>query len=185
LVVKWREIAVIEDRDAGLFDTPSEWNQCLMDCAAELEAALKEQVGQSEAGGEAVILFLAHSCTLRAEALELKAKLEVAGHTVQMPCDPEGHTEYGIHTWNAALIRQAEAVLALWDGISDGCYGDVSMAIALGKPLYVKYPVGMERPEYSRRTTEPTMRRAWSLFSELQTIEEFMERTPAATHGGE
>jgi nucleoside 2-deoxyribosyltransferase len=130
-----------------------------------------------------MILFLAHSCTLRAEALELKAKLEAAGHTVQMPCDPEVKTEYRIHTWNAALIRQADAVLALWNGYSDGCYGDVCMAIALGgKPVYVKYP---EWQEVDRRTLKPHMRRAWALFSELETIEEFMERTPAATHGGE
>jgi len=132
-----------------------------------------------------MILFLAHSCTLRAEALELKAKLEAAGHTVQMPCDPEGKTEYRIHTWNAALIRQAEAVLALWNGMSDGCYGDVCMSIALGGKVVYAEIIAPRRSSPAWLHAQETHKRAWALFSELPTIEEFMEQTPAATHGGE
>jgi len=131
-----------------------------------------------------MILFLAHSMSLHAEALALKERLEAAGHRVQMPCDPAGHTEHGIHTWNAALIRQAEAVLALWNGMSDGTYGDACMAIALGKLVYVEIIAPWQSsPEWLY--AQGTHQRAWSLFSELPTIEEFMERTPAATHGGE
>lgn len=110
-----------------------------------------------------MILFLAHSMTLKAEALALKERLSAAGHTVQMPCDPVGHTEYRIHTWNAALIKQAEAVLALWDGSSDGCPMDVAMAIALGRKVYVDF-------RNAQPTTPAVRLRAWTLFSELPTI---------------
>jgi hypothetical protein len=103
-------------------------------------------------------IFLAHSVSLTAKALELKAKLEAAGHKVELPIDPLNLTELSILQGNAFLIGRCDVVFALWSGMSDGCYGDVCMAIALGRRVYVEYP-------------NLHMRRAWALFSELKTID--------------
>ena len=127
-------------------------------------------------------IFLASSVTLRASSAALADRLEAAGHEVCLPCNPEGRTELEIHQANSALIGLCDLVFADWDGMSDGCYGDVCMAIALGKAVYVQYP---QWGSVDRRTLKPSMRRAWALFGAEPGIDEFLEKAPAATHGGD
>ena len=52
-----------------------------------------------------MILFLAHSMTLKVEALVLKKRLEAAGQVVQMPCDPDGKSVLEIYERNAILVE--------------------------------------------------------------------------------
>jgi nucleoside 2-deoxyribosyltransferase len=122
--------------------------------------------------------------TLKAQAEELKAKLEAAGHEVRMPEDPAKwtptaeprHPEFTIHLYNSWTIDGSDVVLTLWDGISDGCYGDICMAIALGKPVYaqgiIELPPGMTCCAGGR----PLLPRAWALFSELPTIADWWKQ---------
>lgn len=129
-----------------------------------------------------MMIFLASSVTLRASSAALADRLEAAGHEVCLPCNPEGRTELQIFQDNANEIERCDVVFALWSGVSDGTPMDVAMAIALGKPVYVQYP---QWADVDRRTLKPYMRRAWALFGELPGIDEFLEKTPAATQGGE
>lgn len=131
-----------------------------------------------------MILFLAHSMTLKAEALALKERLVAAGYKVLMPYEahPNGDFELLIFRENADRILKAGAVFALWNGTSDGTPMDVAMSIALGKPVYVEV-VPMQpgtRRHFSRREMHV---RAWALFSELPTIEEWWKKQPATTRG--
>jgi nucleoside 2-deoxyribosyltransferase len=130
-----------------------------------------------------VRVFLAHSIALAKSAKELADKLEAARHEVIMPCSVDGWKEIGIFQRNAHRIKEADVVFAVWDGTSDGTPMDVAMSIALGKPVYVKYP-GHD-PAYN--ILSHVLLRAWCLFAELPSIESFLEKikTPAATQDGE
>jgi len=122
-------------------------------------------------------VFIAHSMTLKAQAEELKAKVEAAGHCVVMPCNPQWRTELEIHIENADRIEiQSDLILALWDGISDGCYGDVCMAIALGKPVYAQGIIELPPGLTCLAGGQPLLPRAWALFSELPTIEDWWKQ---------
>jgi len=115
-------------------------------------------------------VFVCHSMTLKEQAQQEKARLETAGHIVLMPSDPTNHTEEHIVVMNAHRMKVfADVVFAIWSGISDGCYGDICMAMALGKPVYVEYPVT------ASHFCKPVMRRAWALFGELPKIEQWWE----------
>jgi hypothetical protein len=111
-------------------------------------------------------VFIARSETLKAEALDEGLKLEEVGLEVALPVDPRGLTEEEIHVVNASRIKDSDEVFAIWNGVSDGCYGDVCMAIALGKPVYVRTVRGTYDISESRR---------WALFNELDTIENWWE----------
>jgi len=119
-------------------------------------------------------IFVAHSMTLKTEAEEEFLKVEAAGHYPLMPVWPNGKTECRIHELNALTMRAGDVVFAIWDGVSDGCYGDVCMAIALGKPVYVRVLASpgllSHRKQYPN---DALMKRAWALFSELPKIEEW------------
>lgn len=121
-----------------------------------------------------MILFLAYSQTLGAEALALKERLEAAGHVVQMPCEPDGKTALEVREWNAILIRQAEAVLALWNGMDDDCPMDVSMGIAHGRPVWVEI-IDPNNENWQDSCRAGCMSCTWRLFVNLPGIEEFLE----------
>jgi len=137
-------------------------------------------------------LFLAHSCTLHAEALALADELRAAGCEIVMPTNPDGLTEQQIIQKNGALIGLCDGAVAEWDGVSDGCYGDVCMAIALGKPVWVNTIIGVYPGMTCIAGGQPHMPKAWALWCELPNLERLLEqlrvecgKTPAATQGGE
>ena len=118
-------------------------------------------------------IFTAYSAPLKDKALELKARLEVAGHKVCMAVISGLDTELEYHQVNAKLMGGCELVFALWNGISDGCPMDVAMGISLGKPVYAEV-ICTDRTRICRQTKGCTyMTRAWALFSELPNIEEW------------
>jgi len=117
-------------------------------------------------------VFVCHSMTLKERAEQEKARLETAGHIVLMPSDPTNHTEEHIIVMNAHRMKVfADVVFAIWDGISDGCYGDVCIAMALDKPAYVEI---VRKPVLNwGLIQDKAMRRAWTLFAELPKIEQW------------
>jgi nucleoside 2-deoxyribosyltransferase len=127
-------------------------------------------------------VFIAHSMTLKAEAEAEGRRLIAPSHGIWLPTDPRGLTELMVHRENANRIKQCDAVFAIWNGVSDGCYGDVCMAIALGKPVYVRIVRGtydtIMRIEHGKdgakvREVAESESRRWALFSELPTIEDW------------
>jgi hypothetical protein len=165
LVAKWRGQAKELEPLPGV--------ECLAmeTCASELELALKAEAAHP---AEGMRIFIARSVSLFVEAHALADRLSAASYEVSMPCAVEGKTELGIFKLNAQRIRKADVVLALWNGISDGTPMDVAMAIALRKPVYVQTMLDLPPGFTCLGGGSPLLPRAWALFSELGTIDDFL-----------